>query len=374
MPYRGGIFAARALRRDAGRRWRGARAFSRARRLARRDPGRARSREAARSRPAVPPRRHHLRRLRRRRGRRAADPVRHHPAHHSRRRNGSALAHGPAPARHGAQPLPARHLSRAGHPQRRRDPGRAGAHATRPTRWRWSASTCRTRSTAHIAGIDLVRHDDGEYYVLEDNLRTPSGVSYMLENRKMMMRLFPELFARQHVRPVEHYPDLLLETLRAAAPRGGARPGGRRAHARASTTAPTSSTRSSRSRWASSWSKPRDLFVKDGHVYMHTTSGQQRVDVIYRRIDDAFLDPLAFRPDSMLGVPGLLVGLSRRQRRARQRDRHRRRRRQVDLSLRAGDDPLLSRRRADPAATCRPGSALCPTTCATCSITCRSWW
>mgnify|MGYP003694686665 CR=1 FL=1 len=68
---------------------------------------------------------------------------------------------------------------------------------------------------SHVAGIDLIRHDDGKYYVLEDNLRTPSGVSYMLENRKMMMRLFPELFARQHVHPVEHYPGLLLETLRA---------------------------------------------------------------------------------------------------------------------------------------------------------------
>ncbi len=85
---------------------------------------------------------------------------------------------------------------------------------------------------SHIAGIDLVRHDDGKYYVLEDNLRTPSGVSYMLENRKMMMRLFPELFGRQNVQPVEHYPPLLLETLRAAAPPKVRDPVVVRAHAR----------------------------------------------------------------------------------------------------------------------------------------------
>ena len=108
----------------------------------------------------------------------------------------------------------------------------------------------------HIAGIDIVRDGDGEYYVLEDNLRTPSGVSYMLENRRMMMRLFPELFERYNVRPVEHYPQLLLEALRACGAARRARPGRRRAHARASTTARTSSTRFSRSRWASSSSRP----------------------------------------------------------------------------------------------------------------------
>jgi uncharacterized circularly permuted ATP-grasp superfamily protein len=96
---------------------------------------------------------------------------------------------------------------------------------------------------AQIAGIDIVKNADGEYYVLEDNLRTPSGVSYMLENRKMMMRLFPELFAQQSIRPVDHYPDLLLDTLRCS------RPG--------ISTAPTSSTPSSPSRWASSWSRGR---------------------------------------------------------------------------------------------------------------------
>ncbi len=112
----------------------------------------------------------------------------------------SELERGLRAARHRAQPLPARHLPRPGDPQGRRDPGRAGAHATTRTRWRWWASTLPNHVYSHIAGIDIVRHDDGKYYVLEDNLRMPSGVSYMLENRKMMMRLFPELFGRQNGR------------------------------------------------------------------------------------------------------------------------------------------------------------------------------
>ena len=157
---------------------------------------------------------------------------------------------------------------------------------------------------AHIVGVDIVRHSDGNYYVLEDNLRVPSGVSYMLSNRKMMMRLFPDLFRRYRVRPVEHYPAMLLQTLRSAAPVDNPvvvllTPG----------------------RYNSAYFEHtflaqqmgielvegQDLFVKDGYVYMRTTSGPQRVDVIYRRVDDTFLDPLAFRPDSMLGVPGLMA-------------------------------------------------------------------
>ncbi len=114
---------------------------------------------------------------------------------------------------------------------------------------------------AMIAGIDLVRaagaDGKGEYYVLEDNLRVPSGVSYLLENRKMMMRLFPDLFSRYDVQPVEHYPDLLLETLRAVAPAGVLRPDRGAADPGRLTTAPTSSTASSPSRWASSWSRAR---------------------------------------------------------------------------------------------------------------------
>ena len=158
---------------------------------------------------------------------------------------------------------------------------------------------------SHVAGIDLVRHDDGNYYVLEDNLRTPSGVSYMLENRRMMMRLFPELFARQSVRPVEHYPALLLETLRACAP-----PNARDPVVSLLTPGQHNSAYFEHAFLAQQMGielvEGADLFVKDGCVHMRTTSGPQRVDVIYRRIDDAFLDPLAYRADSLLGVPGLL--------------------------------------------------------------------
>ena len=154
----------------------------------------------------------------------------------------------------------------------------------------------------HIVGVDIVRHSDGRYYVLEDNLRVPSGVSYMLSNRKMMMRLFPDLFRRQAVEPVEHYPALLLSTLRAAAlvddPVVVLLTPGRfnSAYFEHSFLA---------QQMGIELVEGQDLFVKDGFVFMRTTSGPQRVDVIYRRIDDSFLDPLAFRPESMLGVPGL---------------------------------------------------------------------
>jgi uncharacterized circularly permuted ATP-grasp superfamily protein len=158
---------------------------------------------------------------------------------------------------------------------------------------------------SHVAGIDLIRHEDGKYYVLEDNLRTPSGVSYMLENRKMMMRLFPELFARQRVQPVEHYPGLLLETLRAAAPSPVRNP-----VVAVLTPGQHNSAYFEHAFLAQQMGvelvEGGDLFVKDGYVHMRTTSGPQRVDVIYRRVDDAYLDPLAFRQDSLLGVPGLL--------------------------------------------------------------------
>ena len=158
---------------------------------------------------------------------------------------------------------------------------------------------------AHVAGVDLVRHADGEYYVLEDNLRTPSGVSYMLENRKMMMRLFPELFANQPIRPVDHYPDLLLETLRAVAPRHVDNP-----TIVLLTPGHYNSAYFEHAFLAQQMGielvEGQDLFVQNEAVFMRTTQGPQRVDVIYRRIDDDFLDPLAFRPDSMLGVPGLL--------------------------------------------------------------------
>jgi uncharacterized circularly permuted ATP-grasp superfamily protein len=156
----------------------------------------------------------------------------------------------------------------------------------------------------HIAGVDVVRTGDG-FYVLEDNLRTPSGVSYMLENRKMMMRLFPELFARQPIAPIDHYPDLLLENLRAVAPLGARNP-----TVVLLTPGAYNSAYFEHAFLAQQMGielvEGRDLFVRDDAVYMRTTRGPVRVDVIYRRIDDDFLDPLSFRPDSMLGVPGLL--------------------------------------------------------------------
>src|SRR5258705_1947927 len=162
------------------------------------------------------------------------------------------------------------------------------------------------RVYSSIAGIDLVRHADGKYYVLEDNLRTPSGVSYMIESRKMMMRLFPELFERQTVLPVEHYPSLLLETLRAASP-----PRVRDPVVAVLTPGPHNSAYFEPAFLAQQMGvelfEAADLFVRDTSVYMRTTSGRQRVDVIYRRIDDAYLAPLAFRKDSMLGVPGLFA-------------------------------------------------------------------
>ncbi len=158
---------------------------------------------------------------------------------------------------------------------------------------------------AHIAGIDVVRAGAGEFYVLEDNLRVPSGVSYMLEDRRMMMRLFPELFARNKVAPVEHYPDLLLDTLRGVAPVGVVDPTVVVLTPGASNSAYFEHAFLSQ-QMGVELVEGQDLFVEDEQVFMRTTQGPQRVDVIYRRIDDDYLDPIAFRPNSMLGVPGLL--------------------------------------------------------------------
>ncbi|HEY1059080.1 MAG TPA: circularly permuted type 2 ATP-grasp protein [Limnobacter sp.] len=159
---------------------------------------------------------------------------------------------------------------------------------------------------AHIAGVDVVRAGQGEFYVLEDNLRVPSGVSYMLENRKMMMRLFPELFARNRVAPVEHYPDKLLENLRSVSPRQGSEP-----TVVVLTPGMYNSAYFEHAFLAQQMGvelvEGKDLFVDDEVLYMRTTQGPRRVDVIYRRLDDDFLDPKAFRPDSQLGVPGLLA-------------------------------------------------------------------
>ncbi|WP_419914906.1 circularly permuted type 2 ATP-grasp protein [Hoeflea sp.] len=161
------------------------------------------------------------------------------------------------------------------------------------------------RVYSHIVGIDIVRTGPGSFQVLEDNCRTPSGVSYMLENREIMARMFPQVFSGGPVQPVDHYPDELLRTLKEVAPASG-------------TGEPTVVLLTPGSLNSAYYEhsfladlmgielvEPQDLFVEDTKVWMRTTRGPKRVDVIYRRIDDDYIDPLTFRPDSMLGIAGL---------------------------------------------------------------------
>jgi len=161
---------------------------------------------------------------------------------------------------------------------------------------------------AHIAGIDLVRVSADEFYVLEDNVRTPSGVSYMLENREVMMRLFPDLFQRHVVLPVARYTEELLNMLRSVAFRDGEDP-----TVVLLTPGQYNSAYFEHAFLADEMGielvEGSDLFVEDARVFMRTTRGPKRVDVIYRRVDDAFLDPVSFRPDSVLGVAGLVSAI-----------------------------------------------------------------
>ncbi|NDZ93803.1 circularly permuted type 2 ATP-grasp protein [Streptomyces sp. SID6673] len=157
----------------------------------------------------------------------------------------------------------------------------------------------------HVAGIDLIRDENGDFRVLEDNLRSPSGVSYVMENRRTMARVFPDLFSSHRVRAVADYPSHLLRALRASAAFNEADP-----NIVVLTPGVANSAYFEHSLLARLMGvelvEGRDLFCRDNIVYMRTTEGEQRVDVIYRRIDDDFLDPMQFRPDSMLGVAGLL--------------------------------------------------------------------
>lgn len=157
----------------------------------------------------------------------------------------------------------------------------------------------------HICGTDLIRDQEGNYLVLEDNGRCPSGVSYVLENRQVMKRVFPKLFGRHRVRPVDSYGQDLLNLLRYVAPDGNADP-----TVVLLTPGIYNSAYFEHSFLARSMGIEivvgEDLVVKDDRVYMKTTKGLKRVDMIYRRLDDDFLDPLVFRKDSMLGVPGLV--------------------------------------------------------------------
>jgi uncharacterized circularly permuted ATP-grasp superfamily protein len=157
----------------------------------------------------------------------------------------------------------------------------------------------------HITGTDLVRDTDGQYYVLEDNLRCPSGVSYVLQNRQLMKQTFPQLFERSAIRPVDDYCSRLLDALQYLM--GD--------HTRSPSVALLSPGMYNSAYFEHSFLaqqmgidlvEGRDLVVSDGFVYMRTTKGFERIDVLYRRIDDDFLDPLTFRPDSLLGVPGLM--------------------------------------------------------------------
>ncbi|MGD9912854.1 MAG: circularly permuted type 2 ATP-grasp protein [Rhizobiaceae bacterium] len=158
----------------------------------------------------------------------------------------------------------------------------------------------------HIIGVDIVRTAENEFYVLEDNARTPSGVSYMLENRETMMQLFPELFQQIKVRPVENYPQLLRQSLAAV------RPDGQRGNPTIAVLTPGlyNSAYFEHAFLADQMGvelvEGQDLRVVDGHVAMRTTQGYKNIDVLYRRVDDAYLDPLTFKPESTLGVPGIM--------------------------------------------------------------------
>src|SRR5579872_214472 len=165
----------------------------------------------------------------------------------------------------------------------------------------------RVRKDAYVtvAGTDLIRMPSGEFVVLEDNLRVPSGVSYMLVSREVMKRIFPDLFRQCGVQGIEHYSQALLATLRALAPQGVSEP-----TIVLLTPGVYNSAYFEHAFLARQMGielvEGRDLVAHDNFIYMRTTEGLRRVDVIYRRIDDDFIDPLAFRPDSALGVPGLM--------------------------------------------------------------------
>ena len=156
-----------------------------------------------------------------------------------------------------------------------------------------------------ICGTDLIRDDKGNYLCLEDNARCPSGVSYLLENREAMKRAFPNLYSQYKVKPVDNYPDLLLKTLQHLSPRQGHGPVCVLLTPGAYNSAYFEHTFLAR-KMGIEIVEGRDLIVLDAYVYMRTTKGLEQVDVIYRRLDDDFLDPLCFREDSMLGVSGLM--------------------------------------------------------------------
>ena len=160
----------------------------------------------------------------------------------------------------------------------------------------------------HISGVDLIRDYDGQFYVLEDNLRTPSGVSYMLENRSITYRIFPDLIPKNNVLPVKDYPDQLLKNLLALSNRQISNPTVVLLTPGMFNSAYFEHTTLARL-MGIELVEGRDLVVENHHVYMKTTKGLEKVDVIYRRVDDEFIDPLVFRPDSMLRCTRFVLGL-----------------------------------------------------------------
>ena len=230
----------------------------------------------------------------------------------------------------------------------RRTSGPSASASRRPVHGVW----------AHICGSDLVRDADGTMYVLEDNLRVPSGVSYMLENRQVTKRVFADLFRDLDIHPVDGYPNRLHDHARRRCRPGRASCRSSRCSRPASTTRPTSSTPSSPSRWARTSSRAAtSSSTTTTCVHMRTIDGLVRVDVIYRRVDDLFLDPEVFRPDSTLGVPGLMRAWRAGNVAIANAPGCRRRRRQGRLRLRARDHPLLPRRGAARSPTCPPTAA-----------------
>ncbi len=199
----------------------------------------------------------------------------------------------------------------------------------------------------HVAGIDLIRDEQGGFRVLEDNVRVPSGVCYVMSNRRAMTTVFPESFATHRIRPVDEYPHQLLAALRAAAPRGSGDPTVVVLTPGVYNSAYFEHTLLARTMGVE-LVEGRDLFCSGGRVMMRTTDGERQVDVIYRRVDDEFLDPVQFRADSHAGLPRGGQRGPGGQRDHRQRARQRRRRRQADLQLRAGlvrfylgEEPIL---------------------------------
>ena len=274
-------------------------------------------------------------------------------------------------AHHRAQSVPARHLSRRQNLQRRVVP-RDLIYSCKYYRRQMRGVRVPNDIYVAVVGTDLIRVDSGEFVVLEDNLRVPSGVSYMLANRQVMKYVFPHLFSAYGVRSIDHYGQALLATLRALAPKRRIDPNIVLLSPGVYNSAYFEHAFLAR-QMGITLVEGRDLLVHDNVLYMRTTAGLQRVDVIYRRVDDDFLDPLAFRPDSLLGVPGLLnvyragnVALANAIGTGVADDK-------AIYALRPGDHPLLSGRRPDPATTSKPTCSPTMSSAATCWTIWSGW-